>query len=290
MRLANVVLDSKPRVVFIKKDSAYTLRDISHGGFASTDAILSALNGDALEEVEGLEDEKISVEGLTYLPAVTAPEKIILAAVNYRSHSLENRRDLDSPYFFSRFRNTLIGPYDDLLLPSTSHKVDWEAELAVIIGKKGKYIPRHEAMEYVAGYAAANDFSARDKQVDAFRGKGMGSHWYLGKSFDRSFPLGPFIVTRDEIIDPSDIGIKLFVNNEEMQDGRTSDMIFDIPSLINQASDGITLMPGDVISTGTPSGVAYYSEKPFIKEGDIIRTEIEKVGNLINRAVREDNP
>ncbi len=287
MKLANVIWNSKARVALIDGRSAHLLHDRLHDGFDTTDQILASGINYMDNLSESIYERTVPVDDLKFLPAVMNPEKIVLAAVNYRSHAEENRREMDSPYFFTRFRNTLIGPYDDLLLPATSKKVDWEAELAVIIGYKGKYIARERAMEYVAGYAAANDFSARDKQIDSFKGRGMGSHWFLGKSIDRSFPLGPYIITTDSINDPSDLGIRLFVNSEKMQDGKTSEMIFDIPALIHHASDGVTLMPGDIISTGTPSGVAYYNERPFIKDGDVIRTEIEKVGELINRAVQE---
>ncbi len=290
MRLANVIIEGKPSVVVNKGGKLLSLKSIGDNEFTKTDELLEfGLSNLDFTDIDATDIENTGL--VHYRPSVIAPEKIVCAAVNYRSHSRENKRqELTSPYFFSRFRNSLIGPYDELLLPFNSVKVDWEAELSVIIGKKGKYISRKNALDYVAGYSISNDFSWREQQMEAMKGQGMGSHWYIGKSFDRSFPLGPFIVTQDEIPDPGNLAIKLYVNGDKMQEGNSSDMIFDIPSLIENASKGITLLPGDLISTGTPSGVAYYSGKPFLKDGDKIRTEIQGLGYLENLAVLEREP
>ena len=168
--------------------------------------------------------------------------------------------------------------------PSNSTIIRWNG----VCDRKGKNISSSTAKEYIAGYSISNDFSWREQQMEVFQGQGMGSHWYTGKSFDGSFPLGPYLVTQDEIGDPDNLAIRLSVNGKTMQDGSSSDMIFDISTLIERASVGITLQPGDVISTGTPSGVAYFSGKPFIKAGDRIRTEIEGIGHLENVARGED--
>lgn len=287
MRFANVLIEGAPHLILAEGNSISLVRSVRGIELTTTDELL-ALPDQGFTRSE-LDLESIPGEtALKYRPSVVSPEKIILAAVNYRSHSRENRRsDLTSPYFFGRFRNSLIGPFDDLVLPRNSIKIDWEAELSVIIGKKGKYISSSSAMEYIAGYSISNDFSWREQQMEVFKGQGMGSHWYTGKSFDASFPLGPYLVTQDDIGDPGNLAIRLSVNGKTMQDGSSSDMIFDIPALVEKASVGITLLPGDVISTGTPSGVAYFSGKPFIKAGDRIRTEIEGIGHLENVARAE---
>ncbi len=288
MRFANVLIEGRPQLILSEGNTMSLIKSAGGIEVTTTDDLL-ALPGSGFTRSD-LDLELIPREtGLTYRPSVVSPEKIILAAVNYRSHSRENRRsELTSPYFFGRFRNSLIGPFDDLILPRNSIKIDWEAELSVIIGKKGKYISRSDAVDYIAGYSISNDFSWREQQMEVFQGQGMGSHWYTGKSFDGSFPLGPYLVTQDEIGDPGNLAIRLIVNGIAMQDGSSSDMIFDVPTLIEKASVGITLQPGDVISTGTPSGVAYFSGKPFIKAGDRIRTEIEGIGHLENVARAED--
>ncbi len=288
MRFANVLIEGKPHLILVEGNSISLIKSVGGIEVTTTDELL-------VFPVPGFTRSDLDLEaipreaGLRYRPSVVSPEKIILAAVNYRSHIRENRRpELTSPYFFGRFRNSLIGPFDDLVLPRNSTKIDWEAELSVIIGKKGKNISSSTAKEYIAGYSISNDFSWREQQMEVFQGQGMGSHWYTGKSFDGSFPLGPYLVTQDEIGDPDNLAIRLSVNGKTMQDGSSSDMIFDISTLIERASVGITLQPGDVISTGTPSGVAYFSGKPFIKAGDRIRTEIEGIGNLENVARGED--
>ncbi len=288
MRFANVLIEGRPHLILAEGNSISLIKSVDGIEVTTTDELLAF-------PVLGFTRSDLDLEaipreaGLRYRPSVVSPEKIILAAVNYRSHIRENRRpELTSPYFFGRFRNSLIGPFDDLVLPRNSTKIDWEAELSVIIGKKGKNISSSTAKEYIAGYSISNDFSWREQQMEVFQGQGMGSHWYTGKSFDGSFPLGPYLVTQDEIGDPDNLAIRLSVNGKTMQDGSSSDMIFDISTLIERASVGITLQPGDVISTGTPSGVAYFSGKPFIKAGDRIRTEIEGIGNLENVARGED--
>lgn len=288
MRFANVLIEGRPHLILAEGNSISLIKSVGGIEVTTTDELLAF-------PVPGFTRSDLDLEaipreaGLRYRPSVVSPEKIILAAVNYRSHIRENRRpELTSPYFFGRFRNSLIGPFDDLVLPRNSTKIDWEAELSVIIGKKGKNISSSTAKEYIAGYSISNDFSWREQQMEVFQGQGMGSHWYTGKSFDGSFPLGPYLVTQDEIGDPDNLAIRLSVNGKTMQDGSSSDMIFDISTLIERASVGITLQPGDVISTGTPSGVAYFSGKPFIKAGDRIRTEIEGIGHLENVARGED--
>jgi 2-keto-4-pentenoate hydratase/2-oxohepta-3-ene-1,7-dioic acid hydratase in catechol pathway len=228
----------------------------------------------------------IPVSSVKLLSPVLNPEKILLVARNYLSHNLEqNAKPPSEPYFFTKFRNALIGHSEAILIPRISTKADWEGELAVIIGKAGKNIPRMEAMEYVAGYAVANDVSFRDLQFSTRSDNAavaLGSNWVKGKGLDSSFPLGPWLVTRDEIADPHNLDISLCVNGKVKQHSNTGDMMFKIDSLIEYVSAGMTLRPGDVISTGTPEGVAVFSGEPFLKDGDVVEVTIGEIGTLRN--------
>lgn len=220
---------------------------------------------------------------------ILKPQKIICAAVNYSSHGKEAKvNPLTVPYFFSKFASSIIGPYDSIVIPKSSKKVDWEAELAVVIGKKGKYIPRSEAMDYVAGYTIANDISFRDLLFHeglAKKPDTLGPNWMMGKALDSSLPLGPWLVTKDEMPYPLNYKIQLSVNGELRQDSSTKEMLFEVDQLIEFVSDGITLLPGDVISTGTPGGTAYFTGAPYLTEGDVVETTIERVGKIVNRVV-----
>ncbi|MGC8661850.1 MAG: fumarylacetoacetate hydrolase family protein [Nitrososphaeria archaeon] len=257
----------------------------------SLDLLLEMNIVDRLDEALSESSISVKLSEVVLLPPVIRPEKIMLAAVNYYSHEKEQGASRpEMPYLFTKFRNALIGPYDDVLLPNMSSKMDYEGELAVIIGKKGKYIKKTEAMEHVLGFAAADDISFRDLQFPPgwpAASNPYGQNWLRGKSLDQAFPLGPSVVTVDEITDPRSLSIRTTVNGELRQDGSTSDMIFGIDELIEYASSGITLMPGDVISTGTPQGVAAFSHKTFLKDGDVVEVTISKIGYIRNRVKRE---
>jgi 2-keto-4-pentenoate hydratase/2-oxohepta-3-ene-1,7-dioic acid hydratase in catechol pathway len=206
---------------------------------------------------------------------------------NYRAHAEELSstvfRDAVAsnegwPIVFSKVPETVVGPFDAVRLPgkAASEQIDYESELAVIIGKGGRDIPRSRAMEHVFGTTVCNDVSARDVQV-------RHGQWHLGKSFDTFCPMGPWIVTADEL-DGRDTRVRGYVNGELRQDGRTRDMIFDIPTLIETCSRGITLKPGDIIATGTPSGVGMgFSPPKWLKAGDVVRVEIDGIGAIENR-------
>jgi 2-keto-4-pentenoate hydratase/2-oxohepta-3-ene-1,7-dioic acid hydratase in catechol pathway len=246
----------------------------------------------ALESLQRAKDEitKASpgtpVENVKLLSPVQTPEKILLLAVNYLSHSREqNVKPPTEPYVFTKFRSALIGPGDPILIPKVSEKADWEVELAVVVGKTGKYIAKKDAMDYVAGYAVSNDVSFRDFQFSTRLSDGnttLGLNWVKGKSMDSSFPVGPWLVTRDEIPDPHKLDISLSVNGKMKQKGSTGDMIFKIDSLIEYISAGITLKPGDIISTGTPEGVAIFTGDAFLKNGDTVEGSISGIGTLRN--------
>ncbi|BDR92910.1 fumarylacetoacetate hydrolase family protein [Vulcanisaeta souniana] len=222
---------------------------------------------------------------ITWLPPVTKPEKVLCVAVNYRAHGEESSaKPLDRPYFFPKFPNAIIGHNQSILKPRVSKQVDWEVELAIIIGRRGKYIDVNRAFDYIFGYLILNDVSMRDWQFPSKEPYGM--DWIYGKSMDSSTPVGPYIVTRDEIQDPHNLRLMLRVNGNVEQDDNTGNLIFKIPELIHWASQGVTLKPGDYISTGTPSGVGFPKGK-FLKNGDVVEAEIEKIGILRNTVIEE---
>ncbi|HOJ50966.1 MAG TPA: fumarylacetoacetate hydrolase family protein [Syntrophales bacterium] len=216
------------------------------------------------------------------------PTAIFALGFNYGKHAEETGAHLPTvPVLFMKAPTSVIGPKETILLPLAGpDRVDYEGELAVIIGKRGKNIRREEALNYVFGYTCANDVSARDWQMDKERGqKGQ---WVRGKSFDTFCPLGPVIVTADEIPGVPDLKIRTVLNHQIVQDSSTGDMIFDVPTIISELSRSMTLEAGTVILTGTPEGVGYTRVPPlFLRPGDEIRIEIERVGVLVNQVDRE---
>ncbi len=222
------------------------------------------------------------VSRVKFLPPVRTPSKILCVFVNYRSHGREIGSAPSEPYFFFKPPNCIVGDGDDVLVPKFSSKADHEVELGVIIGTKGKDIQPKEAYDYVAGYSVINDISFRDGMRRGVEGTVVGRNLYKGKVADTSLPIGPYLVTRDEIPNPYPLRLTLKVNGEMRQDGTTDDMIFRIPDLIASASEDNTLLPGDVIATGTCSGVALYTGK-YLQDGDQVEAEVEKVGILRNR-------
>jgi 2,4-didehydro-3-deoxy-L-rhamnonate hydrolase len=205
---------------------------------------------------------------------VARPSKIVCVGLNYAGHAAESGMELPKePILFFKSTTALCGPYDDLLIPRNSQKTDWEVELAVIIGKKTSYSELHEAMDHVAGYALHNDYSEREFQIE------RGGQWVKGKSCDSFAPLGPWMVTRDEIPDPHNLRLWLNVNDRPMQDSTTADFIFNIPFLVHYISQFMTLLPGDVISTGTPVGVGLGHKPPlYLKPGDVVTLGIDGLG------------
>jgi 2-keto-4-pentenoate hydratase/2-oxohepta-3-ene-1,7-dioic acid hydratase in catechol pathway len=223
---------------------------------------------------------------ITYAPCVTRPNKIICVGLNYRKHAEETNSPIPQyPILFNKFNNTLNGHGQDVELPRASVKVDYEVELALVIGKKTKYVTRENALDHVFGYCNVNDISARDLQLRT-------QQWLLGKTCDGFSPLGPYLVTADEVGNPNQLELKCTVNGEVRQHSNTSDMIFPCDEIISYISQHFTLEPGDVILTGTPEGVVigYPVEKQvYLKHGDIVTIEVEKLGTLTNRFVTERN-
>lgn len=219
------------------------------------------------------------------LTPIPTPEKVICIGLNYRDHAIETGSEIPTePVVFNKFTSTLVGHGDDILLPRASNEVDYEAELVVIIGREGKHIAASDAMDYVFGYSCGHDVSARDWQ------KGRpGGQWLLGKTFDTFAPVGPCMVTTRELADPSNLRVRMTLNGDVVQDSTTSQLIFDIPELIEHLSKITTLRPGDLIFTGTPPGVGAARTPPlFLKDGDDCRVQIESIGTLVNQCTAEN--
>lgn len=220
--------------------------------------------------------------GVKLTAPVPRPEKIFCIGLNYADHAAESGQpEPPEPVVFSKFQNAVAGPEDDIRLPSESDQVDYEAELVVVIGTAGRHIPAERALEHVAGYCCGHDVSARDWQL----GK-PGGQWLMGKTFDTFAPMGPALVTRDEVADPGKLDICLRLNGETMQDSNTKQLIFSVPEVIRYLSSVCTLQPGDVIFTGTPPGVGMARKPPvFLKPGDEVEVEIAGLGVLKNQCV-----
>lgn len=217
------------------------------------------------------------------LAPVLSPGKVICLGLNYRGHVAETKRELPTyPVLFTKFADALVGPYDPILAPPESKQIDYEAELAVIVGRPGRRIAKEGALTVVAGYTVANDVTMRDYQYKSHQ-------WLQGKAWPRSTPLGPWLVTGDEIDHARALRIRLERNGEQLQNSNTERMIFDVPTTISALSEFVSLAPGDVILMGTPDGVGFRREPPvFLRPGDRVRVEIEGIGAIDNPVVAED--
>ena len=205
---------------------------------------------------------------------ICRPSKIVCIGLNYRDHAAESKMDIPKePVVFFKSTTALVGPNDPLRIPRDATKVDWEVELAVVIGKKATYVPRQEALGHVAGYVLHNDYSERGFQLE------RGGQWVKGKSADTFAPLGPFVATPDEIANPGQLSMWLKVNGKMRQNSSTANMIFDVATLVSYVSNFMTLLPGDVITTGTPAGVGLGMNPPsYLKAGDVVELGIEGLG------------
>jgi 2,4-diketo-3-deoxy-L-fuconate hydrolase len=212
---------------------------------------------------------------------VARPSKLICIGLNYAKHAAESGMAIPKePIVFFKATSAICGPNDEVIIPKNSVKTDWEVELAVVIGKKASYVDAANAMDYIAGYCTHNDYSEREFQLE------RGGQWVKGKSADTFAPLGPFLATTDEISDPHNLRLWLKVNGETLQDSNTNDLIFNLPYLIEHLSQFMTLLPGDVISTGTPAGVGLGFNPPrYLKPGDVVELGIEGLGEQRQRAV-----
>ncbi|AQG78094.1 fumarylacetoacetate hydrolase family protein [Spirosoma montaniterrae] len=214
-------------------------------------------------------------------PCIKRPSKIVCVGLNYAKHAAETGAASPAePIMFFKATTAICGPNDNLIIPKRSEKTDWEVELAVIIGKRATYVELDDAMDYVAGYAVHNDYSERAWQLE------RGGQWMKGKSADTYAPIGPYLVTTDDVPNPNSLHLWLNVNGERLQDSNTDDMIFNVPTLVSYISQFMTLLPGDVISTGTPAGVGLGLKPPrYLKPGDVVELGIEGLGEQRQVAV-----
>ncbi|MEM2047073.1 MAG: fumarylacetoacetate hydrolase family protein [Candidatus Jordarchaeales archaeon] len=270
---------------FLLKDAVKELNMISI--LSAGESLLERIREFALSLSDKLQDGFLRDKRIAYsladvklMAPIPRPGKIICLGLNYSDHAEEaGLKPPDEPVLFSKPATAVVGHDDPVIYPRVSSQVDYEVELAVVIGKKGKDITEEDAYEYVAGYTVFNDVSARDIQ---FRG----IQWFRGKSFDTFAPMGPCLTLKDEIPDPHNLKMQMRVNGEVRQKGSTKNMIFKIPYLLSFISAGMTLEPGDVIATGTPSGVGIYSKpQKLLKPGDVMEATIEKIGTLRNKVV-----
>ncbi len=223
-------------------------------------------------------------EGVRLGPCIARPSKIVCIGLNYAGHVHETGAAMPTePVVFFKSTTALCGPDDPLVIPRGSSRTDWEVELAVVMGRRAADVPEERALEYVAGYALHNDYSEREWQLE------HGGQWVKGKSFDTFAPLGPFLATRDEIPNPHELRLWLAVNGKRLQDSSTADLIFGVPALVSYLSRFMTLLPGDVISTGTPQGVGLGFTPPrYLKHGDVVELGIDGLGTQRQRAVASE--
>ena len=285
MRLVTYQTESGPRVAGVRGDGLVDLHE-ADGRLPHCIKALLAQGADGLERARAAVKTGATIprQSVKLLPPIPGPQKIICVGANYADHAKESGLKLpDEPILFSKFPTTVRADGDDIVLPAISGEVDYEAELVVVIGRGGRRIPREKAMEHVAAYACGNDVSARDWQL-----RKPGGQWLLGKSFDSFAPFGPELVTADEVPQPGNLDIQLRLNGQTMQHSNTKHFIFPIDVLIAYISQVCTLVPGDLIFTGTPDGVGFARKPPvFLKPGDRVEVEIEKLGVLRNQVVAE---
>ncbi len=285
MRLATLATPAGPRAAVFAGDYYIDLYASDMGLPTSVRALLAA-GPEALRAAAAAAQSKSAVRipaaGVVLLPPILDPHKILCIGLNYRDHALENNRAIPTePVLFGKFNNTLIGHGAPIRIPKVSKKVDYEAELVAVIGKRGRDVAEATALDYVAGYTVGHDVSARDWQF-----KGEEKQWTIGKTFDTFAPTGPHLVTADEVPDPHALQIRLRLNGETLQDSNTREFIFTVPQLIAYLSQVLTLEPGDLIFTGTPPGVGIARKPPvFLKAGDEVEVEIERIGMLRNPVV-----
>ena len=251
--------------------------------WVSNRAIIQASEAEraaALEAAAELESAAIPLADVRLGPPIPDPEKILCMGLNYRDHAAESNLPLpEVPLFFAKFRNSLVGPADQIALPGASDQIDYEAELAVVMGRRCRDVAVTDALGYVAGAMALNDVSARDLQMEA-------SQWTMGKAIDTFAPCGPALVLMDEIADLQSLGIRARVNGETLQDANTSLMVFGVAEAIAFLTRVMTLEPGDIIATGTPAGVGMARDpQVWLRDGDVVEIEIDEIGTLRNPVI-----
>jgi acylpyruvate hydrolase len=273
MRFASCLLGDRPLAALVEDGSVRPLRDVVELGRDTPSELLAD---------PPLTDERLPLADLRLRPVVPHPGKIVCVGLNYRAHAEEGGYDVpDYPALFSKFAETRVAAGDPILLPPESEAVDFEAELAFVVGHPVRRTSGAAALEAVAGYTVANDVSMRDYQYRT-------AQWLPGKNWASSTPFGPFLVTPDEVGDPHRLDISLELGGERMQSANTSEFSFDVPTLVGTISEFVPLVPGDVVLTGTPSGVGYRRDpKVLLRDGDRVVVDIERVGRLENPVIAE---
>jgi acylpyruvate hydrolase len=271
VRFASTLIDGAPRAVAIVDGQAIPLAGIAELGVDTPSALLADAPLDR-EAAVALDDPSLTLRAV-----VPAPGKVICVGLNYREHVAESLSDEpDYPVLFTKWATTLAGPYDALAVPPESTMVDYEGELVVVIGTPARRVAREDALAHVAGYAVANDLSMRDFQRKSHQ-------WLQGKAWDASTPVGPWLVTPDEVGDPQALTLRTIVNGETVQEAPTDLMIFDVATLVATISEFATLLPGDLILTGTPGGVGVRRDPPLLLgDGDVVVVEVDGVGRIEN--------
>ena len=288
MKLATIQTPAGPRVAALVNDAYVDLHATDPGLPVCMKELLAAspsVRKAAADAAASPKAVKFLTDAVKLLPPVPNPAKILCIGLNYADHAREGGKAIPTePVLFCKYSNTLIAAGEPIKLPKVAQKVDYEAELVIVIGKKGKHIPNDEsAMEYVGGYTCGHDVSARDWQ---FRGEEK--QWSIGKTFDTFAPTGPVIVTTDELTDPHNLQVQLRLNGATMQNSNTKEFIFQVPHILWFLSQVVTLEPGDLIFTGTPPGVGV-SRNPqvLLKAGDVVEVEVQGIGILKNPVAAE---
>jgi 2-keto-4-pentenoate hydratase/2-oxohepta-3-ene-1,7-dioic acid hydratase in catechol pathway len=286
MRLAMIETTAGARAAVLKDNHYVDLHSAEPSLPMSVRALLEA-GGPALRAAKQAVDRnaravRYEASTIKLLPPIADPPKIVCLGLNYRDHAIESGAAIPKePILFSKYATALIGPGDAIVLPPVSKEVDYEAELVIVVGKRGRNVKAAEAMSYVGGYTIGHDVTARDWQL-----KKEGKQWMVGKTFDTFAPIGPVMVTADELSDPHQLAIRLRLNGQIMQDSNTSQMIFSVGAVLEYISQVFTIEPGDLIFTGTPPGVGFARKPPvFLKSGDVVEVEIEGIGVLRNPVV-----
>ncbi len=273
-----------PRIAALRGNEIIDLQD-ADPSLPSCPKALLALGPAAIDRAEKVLPTARPVSApVTWLPPIPSPEKLICIGLNYADHARETKATVPPcPVVFNKFPTALLPHEGTVRLPRASEQVDYEAELVLVIGRRGRYIPQGEARRHIAAYTCGNDVSARDWQ----RNK-PGGQWLAGKSFDTFAPCGPWMVTADEIPEPGKLGIQLRLNGQVMQDSNTAELIFPVDELVSYLSQFCTLNPGDLVFSGTPGGVGMGRQPPlYLKPGDVTEVEIERIGVLRNRFAAE---
>ncbi len=284
MRLVSYQSSTGPRVAGVRQGQYIDLAATNPQLPSTMEELLAAGEPALALAAKAIASGKPIDGEIKLLAPVPRPGKVLCVGLNYADHAKESgQQPPPEPVLFNKLLTAVSAPGDPIVLPRVSKEVDYEAELVVVIGRKGRYIAEADARQYIAGYAVGHDVSARDWQL-----RKPGGQWLLGKTFDTFAPFGPQLVTADEVGDPGNLRIQLRLNGKTMQDSTTAQLIFTVDQLVAYVSQVCTLLPGDIIFTGTPPGVGAARKPPvFLQPGDIVEVEIEKLGILRNPVVAD---